>query len=420
MFKLAEPPPPLGVSVKEWDKILEKGPSVKKTSTTAPLSLIRKVAADLAIEGVTKKDRGNQIKREYPKLEDQLIRREGAPILAGGLGGAVLGGTLASQMKVKGMGPMGAYIGGVGGAVVGGALAHRSPEHRELAQRLEALDIERKQLAAVQGDMAQPLTDETLDRDRYADVSRQAAQAKLEHLQASKPVRIGAGLGSLGGLALGAYGGRKLGPMGIGELGAYGSIAGGLAGAGIGSLAAGAGGRKAMRSSSKRYDKAKTERDAIWEGAATLDKGASLATTIRKTAQVVAFEGLTEPAPLTSEEILLEAKLASVEDPELYEIASSVGSGYTPPSLEDALSTYELLGGTYKHAFGQQMFDSKQMAGSPAVSGGMAARAKTPMPQVQSAPVSVTTTSIGGQGNAQGSSAAPPTSTPSTPSSPTG
>lgn len=161
------------------------------------------------------------------------------------------------------------------------------------------------------------------------------------------------------------------------------------------------------------------EWDKILEKGPDVTKQADPLSMIRKAASDLsaqrAFEELTSPLSPT-DELLVNTKIAAVEDQELFASAYCVTS-----DDENALELYERMGGTYKHAFGVQMFDSKQMAGSPAVAGGMAARARTPMPQTQSAPVSVTTTSIGnnGQGN-NGVSAPSPTSTTSTPSAPTG
>ena len=68
--------------------------------------------------------------------------------------------------------------------------------------------------------------------------------------------------------------------------------------------------------------------------------------------------------------VLLLQKAASAEDPELLRIASSLDG--------DTLTNYEALGGKYKAAFGQPMFQMQapQMgaqpgAGGPAAAGGM-------------------------------------------------
>jgi hypothetical protein len=143
---------------------------------------------------------------------------------------------------------------------------------------------------------------------------------------------------------------------------------------------------------------------------------------IRKTAERLAFEELTAPPELSPEQNILFLKMSSVADEELFKVAMGLSQGL--PSVYDmdqALQTYEELGGTYKHAFGAPMFDVKQMAGSPAVSGGMASRAKTPSPQMPQQPVSVTTTTLGNQqGGVSAPSAPSATSGTSTPSSPTG
>lgn len=148
---------------------------------------------------------------------------------------------------------------------------------------------------------------------------------------------------------------------------------------------------------------------------------------IRKTAERLAFEELTSPATGFSnpEWNIIQLKQASVEDPELFNVASLLArqklasGGYSLRRI-DIFDVYEELGGKYKHAFGAPMFNAQQMAGSPATSGGMAARAKTPGPQIQSAPVSVTTTTIGQNSQQGGTSAPGGVSAPSAPSATTG
>jgi hypothetical protein len=146
---------------------------------------------------------------------------------------------------------------------------------------------------------------------------------------------------------------------------------------------------------------------------------------IRKTAERVAFEELVSPEPSSNPEWnVISLKQGSVADPELWKTAALLAQKATADGIScshsDIYDVYEELGGTYKHAFGAQMFDMKQMAGSPAVSGGMAARATTRTPQVQSQPVSVTTTTLGQNMQQGGASAAGGSSAPSTPSAPTG
>jgi len=78
------------------------------------------------------------------------------------------------------------------------------------------------------------------------------------------------------------------------------------------------------------------------------------------------------------------------------------------------------MGGTYKHAFGVQMFDSKQMAGSPAVSGGNTNRMRTPNPLVQPQAAPTAASASTGQPRTQATSAPSMVSNTSTPSAPTG
>jgi hypothetical protein len=144
----------------------------------------------------------------------------------------------------------------------------------------------------------------------------------------------------------------------------------------------------------------------------------SAAERIREILQKEAFDEVTSPAPLRADEVIDREKLSHVADPELLKVAYVLAPDCDEVGLGPLLQTYEELGGVYKHAFGQPMFDTKQMAGSPAVSGGMAARASTPAPRMQQSPVSVTTTTLG-QGSGQPGGASAP-SQASTPSAPTG
>lgn len=93
------------------------------------------------------------------------------------------------------------------------------------------------------------------------------------------------------------------------------------------------------------------------------------------------LDELTSPPAPSTEQVIYEAKLAAVEDAELFKVACVLVG-----DIEDRLSVYETLGGKYKQAFGTPMFNSQQMAGSPAVSGGMSSRASAPKitpPQAQ-------------------------------------
>lgn len=152
-----------------------------------------------------------------------------------------------------------------------------------------------------------------------------------------------------------------------------------------------------------------------------MKKSASPVERVREAMQKLAFDTLTSPPEANPLAELAVLKVDAVADPELFAIAGKLASTNElgVADGEEVLAFYEQLGGTYKHAFGQQMFDTKQMAGSPAVSGGMAARARNPGPQIPQTPVSVTTTTLGqSSGQQSGGSSAP--SQTSTPSAPTG
>ena len=86
---------------------------------------------------------------------------------------------------------------------------------------------------------------------------------------------------------------------------------------------------------------------------------------IRKIASRQAFESLTSHPPRTPEEAIVELKLASVSDAEIFKTACALGG--TPMEI---LERYERLGGPFeKVGFGTPMFAGAQMAGSPAVQG---------------------------------------------------
>jgi hypothetical protein len=139
---------------------------------------------------------------------------------------------------------------------------------------------------------------------------------------------------------------------------------------------------------------------------------------IRRASEKLAFDTLYDPPPPQTEEVIASLKLAAVADVGLYDTAAAISSG-----VDEALDLYEKLGGVYKHAFGQRMFDTPQLAGSPALAGGMQQRsAATP-----AAPAGMQTTRTAGGPQApkapgtaqQGQTSAPSltsaTSAPSTP-----
>jgi hypothetical protein len=121
---------------------------------------------------------------------------------------------------------------------------------------------------------------------------------------------------------------------------------------------------------------------------------------IRKIAQAQAFDELTQTPGPSTEQIMLHNRLDQVADVDLFKIAATIAPSLDPSALvptpdPDALfQVYEELGGKYKLGFGSPMFNAQQMAGSPALAGGMSQRASTsmPMPQ-QAAPVQSPATS---------------------------
>lgn len=131
---------------------------------------------------------------------------------------------------------------------------------------------------------------------------------------------------------------------------------------------------------------------------------------IRKMAQAIDFQELTEPAGST-EDVILSMKLAAVEDSGLLETVYQLSG-----NLSQALSDYEQMGGTYKHAFGTPMFDSNQLAGSPAVASGMQMRATNQMQQdAASAAQAPAAPAPKGMGTTSAPSMSSPTSAPSSP-----
>jgi hypothetical protein len=126
-----------------------------------------------------------------------------------------------------------------------------------------------------------------------------------------------------------------------------------------------------------------------------------------KTAALMVIDAYFAAPPASSEEIWLEAKLATVTDPVILEIAAKLAGD--PLEL---FANYEAFGGKYKAAFGAPMFDGRQLAGSPALAGGMSRRT-TDAPSMTQAPTVSPRT--GGGRSSQGA----PTSDPSRSSSPT-
>lgn len=415
LFKTAEPPPPKGVSVEEWDKILSKGPSYMSKKTAAPIHLIRKLAAG---EGVVKGEREKQVKKELDRASREQMQVSAPGAAIGMLGGGVLGGVAAHKLA-PGSAPLGAYAGLVGGGVLGARLGGGA-RGKELSDQIGSLYDEQQALAAMRPGSVSPLSEENLDREGYHKARAENAQATLDLGEHMRPVRRAQLLGMAGGGALGASLAHKFmapGTAGVldrARVGGLGAIGGSLLGAGAGLALMDKNDRRALGKSFSRANKTQDKRDAIWQGAATLDKASSVPVElVRKVAQAVSFDELTQPPPPSTEEIMLQQKLACVEDEGLFKTAF-----FLADDTEDALRTYESLGGKYviKHAFGQQMFDSRQMAGSPATAGGMSRRATTTMPAPQQAsPVQSPATSSP-KSQAQGASSAPSaTSQTSTP-----
>lgn len=414
LFKIAEPPPPPGWSSAAWDKHLQKGPKVTKTA--APLDLIRKLAA----EGVPKEQREKQIKREHSQLGRKLLVAKGPGTLAGGLGGAALGAYAGHR---SGLGKLvGGYGGLVGGAALGGMLGGGS-KGRELEGKMDSLEQEQKSLAAMQPGTTGPLTNENLDREGYHQARADAAQAELDLGQSTKPLRRGSMAGFVAGGALGAgLGPRLLGargtPLARALLGSTGAMYGSMLGMGTGAVAMGQSGRRDVLKALKSGEKAEGQRDQMWEGASTLDEPAPLAA-IRKAASALAFDELTTPIEqrtVSTETLIWREKFSAVADLELLKIARQVSttllpdnSYYTPLHVEEVLATYESLGGKYKHAFGAPMFDMKQMAGSPALAGGMTRRSSTPMPSAQKAQPVQSPATASPRAQVQGGASAPST-----------
>jgi|SRR5688572_10833467 len=136
---------------------------------------------------------------------------------------------------------------------------------------------------------------------------------------------------------------------------------------------------------------------------------------IRKVASAIAFDELTSPASMSTEDVILYEKIKSAEDLELLKIATDLC--VMAETYGDAiLKTYEDLGGKYKEAFGTPMFNPQQMTGSPALAGGMQRRAATTMPSPQQAQPTKSPATSSPKAQVQGGatqSAAPAPATPS-------
>lgn len=372
-----------------------KGPSCCKTA--APIALIRKVAAEL---GPTKEEREKSLDLEEKRLSKRVVKDKGRGAGIGALSGLALGGIaggIAGGKDLRALAVPGAYAGALLGAGAGMALGG-DEKTRAAADRLEQIGSERQQLSAMKPESRGPLTDENLDRETYHQARAEAAQARLDMNDASKPLVRGSLAGTgLGALAGGVVGHRLGGVPGALHLAPRGALLGSMAGLGVGAALSGEGGRRRMSDAANRLHEASSRRDSIWQGASTLENAP--VQDIRKAAAALAFEDLTGPAPVSTEEILRQEKLASVADQELFQIASSL-----EPDVDGALSTYETLGGTYKLAFGTPMFNTQQLAGSPALSGGMAQRAAKPTVSVQQAQPTQSPATASPRAQAQGAS----------------
>ena len=377
-------------------------PSMSKTA--APIALLRKLAA----EGVPKEEREKQIKKEIVRASNQQAHASGPGALAGMLGGGVLGGVAAHKLA-PGSAPLGAYAGMVGGGLLGARIGGGA-EGQELSGRIGSLLDEQKTLGAMKPGSTTPLSEENLDREGYHAARAQNAAAQLETQERMKPIGRGQLLGTLAGAGIGAAASPMLSrPYAANTLsrihhGGVGAIGGSLLGAGAGFALMNRKDRQGLGRSFNRANKTEEKRNTIWSGANALDKESSAPVeVIRKVAQAISFDALTQPEPLSTEDVIFYEKIKAA-DADLLKIATdlSIAGGTSIP-----LEIYESLGGTYKHAFGQQMFNSQQMAGSPATSGGMSRRSTTPMPApAQASPVRSPATSSP-KSQAQGASSMP-------------
>jgi hypothetical protein len=392
---------------------------------TAPIALIRKLAAEGAPaevpEGYEK-----QLGKDYQRTHQKHVQRTALPTTLGALGGAIGGGILSERLtrtKLPALDFMGQtllpeshiagdpFIGALGGGVMGGALghaaAHLSPETRKLRDKMQSIQTERDALGARTPGSTTVLTDENLDRDRYGELRADAAQARLNLREAGKPTRVGAGLGALAGAGAGLLSGYRASGGRASEMAAHGLLGTSLgigAGAIGGSLASGRSFPLAIR----RQIQTEEARQRFRRGAQTLDAE-------KEAAARANFDSLFVGPDPTLEETIDELKFAAIADPELLKVAYVLAE-------DDLLTTYEALGGIYKVAFGQQMFDTKQLAGSPALAGGMNQRASTATPTLAQpgaqAPQSPAAPKVPTSQPSQGSSApsaASATSAPSTP-----
>lgn len=374
----------------------------RRVKTAAPIALIRKLAAE---DGEYIKDRRKEIGKEHSKAQREHGRLTDTGSLLGGLGGAALGGYLGSRVGVPITGGMAGFL---GGSALGQHLSGGS-EGAALREKMKQLQNERSDVDAMRPGSTGPLTQESLDVDRYHGARARAAKASLDLMDTARPVRIGTSLGLLGGGVAGNLLGRGLSDRQQAALMSAGLIGGSLLGAGGGLIAAGYEGRNAMSKALSKATHNTEVRDNIWRAASRLGEDTPPVEEVRKAAGAVAFQMLTEDPTSSSTQFVTSRKWASVEDQELFKIASgacirTTEDGQTR-SLEDCLDLYEAMGGTYKHAFGVQMFDTKQMAGSPALTSGVRQRSMTQPTAPQAAPTAPSSTSNSGQPKSQSTSA---------------
>lgn len=148
----------------------------------------------------------------------------------------------------------------------------------------------------------------------------------------------------------------------------------------------------------------------LQEGPKPVVKTAAPIALIREASNALAFQSLTEHAGSTAD-VLLSMKLAAVEDADLLQSVYQLSG-----DLHQAVTDYEQMGGKYKSAFGSPMFESGQLAGSPAVASGMQMRANT-QAQQQAAAAGASMQQSATTPKAQGTTSAPSLSSPSSASS---
>lgn len=364
----------------------------RRVKTAAPIALIRKLAAE---DGEYIKDRRKEIGKEHSKAQREHGRLTDTGSLLGGLGGAALGGYLGSRVGVPITGGMAGFL---GGSALGQHLSGGS-EGAALREKMKQLQNERSDVDAMRPGSTGPLTQENLDVDRYHGARARAAKSSLALMDAVRPVRIGSTLGLLGGGVAGNLLGRGLGDRGQAALMSAGLIGGSLLGAGGGLIAAGHEGRNAMSKALSKATHNTEVRDNIWRAASRLEDDSPVEE-VRKAASAVAFRMLTEDPEVSSDLYILQTKMASAEDQELLQQAVDLCQ-----DMDRSVALYEAMGGTYKHAFGVQMFDTKQMAGSPALTSGVRQRSMTQPTAPQAAPTAPSSTSNSGQPKSQSTSA---------------